>query len=197
MAPKQYKSRIHLLVAKNAPTVVIVQRKRAKLFHIVLVDADKRRIEEGSWFRGKLYALRCDVSFDGKHMVYLAMGSGGNTWNGVCRLPWLATQTEAENMGAWFGGGYFADKKCCAPTAGAGLTSTLQRAAARRSRSNRTAHAMAARIWAWCTSGWRAMASHGWARTGARSATWGRANFRWRVTATTAGAGSPRAATRC
>jgi len=77
----------------------------------VLVDADKRRVEEGSWFRGKLYALRCDVSFDGKHMVYLAMGSRGNTWNGVCRLPWLATQTEAENMGAWFGGGYFADKK--------------------------------------------------------------------------------------
>jgi hypothetical protein len=111
MASKQYKSRIHLLVAKNAPAVVIVQRKRAKLFHIALIDTNKRRIEHGSWFRGKLYALRCDVSFDGKHMVYLAMGSNGNTWNGVCRLPWLATQTEAGNMGAWFGGGYFADKK--------------------------------------------------------------------------------------
>ena len=72
MAPKQYKSRLHLLIAKRAPTVVIVQRKRAKLFHIVIVDADSRRVEEGSWFRGKLYALRCDVSFDGKHMVYLS-----------------------------------------------------------------------------------------------------------------------------
>src|SRR5262245_24882898 len=111
MAPKQYKSRIHLLVAKNAPTVVIVQRKRAKLFHIVTVDASKRRVEQGSWFRGKLYALRCDVSFDGKHMVYLAMGDKGQTWNGVCRLPWLSTLTEADNTGAWFGGGYFADKK--------------------------------------------------------------------------------------
>jgi hypothetical protein len=49
MAPKQYKSRIHLLVARNAPTVVILQRKRAKLFHVVTVDADKRRVEEGSW----------------------------------------------------------------------------------------------------------------------------------------------------
>jgi hypothetical protein len=111
MAPRQYKSRIHLLVAKHAPTVVIVQRKRAKLFHIVMVDANKRRVEEGSWFRGKLYVLRCDVSFDGKHMVYLAMGSNGNTWNGVCRLPWLSTLTEAENMGAWFGGGYFESSK--------------------------------------------------------------------------------------
>jgi hypothetical protein len=111
MAPRQYKSRIHLLVAKNAPTVAILQRKRAKLFHITLVETRRRRIEEGSWFRGKLYALRCDISLDGKHMVYLAMGSRGNTWNGVCRLPWLSTLTEAENMGSWFGGGYIAEKK--------------------------------------------------------------------------------------
>ena len=111
MAPKHYKSRIHLLVARHAPTVVILQRKRAKLFHIVVVDAKKRRVEEGSWFRGKLYMLRCDVSFDGKHMVYLAMGSKGTTWNGVCRLPWLSTLTEAENMGSWFGGGYFESNK--------------------------------------------------------------------------------------
>lgn len=111
MAPKQYKSRIHLLVAKSAPTVVIVQRKRARLFHIVTVDARRRKVTEGSWFRGKIYALRCDVSFDGAYMVYMAMGSGGNTWNGVCRPPWLTTLTEADNMGAWFGGGYFAGKK--------------------------------------------------------------------------------------
>jgi hypothetical protein len=111
MAPKQYQSRIHLLVARQAPTVVILQRKRAKLFHIITVDASKRRVEEGSWFRGRLYVLRCDVSFDGAYMVYLAMGTQGNTWNGVCRLPWLTTLTEAENLGSWFGGGYFADKK--------------------------------------------------------------------------------------
>lgn len=111
MAPKQYKSRIHLLVAKGAPTVVILQRKRTRLFHVLTVDANRLRVEEGSWFRGRLYTLRCDVSFDGAYMVYLAMGTRGNTWNGVCRLPWLTTLIEADNMGSWFGGGYFADKK--------------------------------------------------------------------------------------
>jgi hypothetical protein len=107
MAVKRYRSRIHLLVARDAPTVVILQRKRAKLFHVVVVDARRHRVEEGSWFRGKLYVMRCDVSFDGQHMVYLALGSRGNTWNGVCRLPWLTTLTEAENVGTWYGGGYF------------------------------------------------------------------------------------------
>src|SRR5689334_1818042 len=103
MAPRQYKSRMHLLIAKSAPALVIVQRKRARLFHVILVDIKRHRIAEGSWFRGRLYPLRCDISFDGMYMVYLAMGSQGNTWNGVCRLPWLTTLTEAENMGSWFG----------------------------------------------------------------------------------------------
>jgi hypothetical protein len=111
MAVKQHRSRIHLLAAKEAPTLVILQRKRAKLFHVVTVDAETHRIEEGSWFRGVLYVMRCDVSFDGKFMVYLAMGRPGpKTWSGLCRLPWLKTLAEAEGIGANWGGGYFADR---------------------------------------------------------------------------------------
>jgi len=87
--------------------LVVLQRKRAKLFHVVTVDTRRNRIEEGSWFRGKLYPLRCDVSFDGNFMVYLAMGTRGTTWNGLCRLPWLTTLIDVKNTGAWFGGGFF------------------------------------------------------------------------------------------
>jgi len=39
--------------------------------------------------------MRCDVSFDGKFMVYLAMGASSKTWNGICRLPWLTTVIDA------------------------------------------------------------------------------------------------------
>lgn len=79
---------------------------------MLTISGTRRAVEHGSWFRGKLYPLRCDVSFDGKHMVYLAILRLGRQYrNGVCRLPWLATLTEAENMGSWFGGGYFASKK--------------------------------------------------------------------------------------
>jgi hypothetical protein len=72
------------------------------------VHAERHGVKEGSWFRGKLYPLRCDVSFDGKFMVYLAMGASGKTWNGVCRAPWLTTFLDVENMGTWYGGDYFA-----------------------------------------------------------------------------------------
>jgi len=79
---------------------------------VITIDTQTLRIEEGSWFRGVLYVQRCDVSFDGKYMVYFAMGRPGpETWSGVCRLPWLKTLVEAEGLGASWGGGYFADRE--------------------------------------------------------------------------------------
>ena len=108
MAPIKYRSRIHLLAAKEAQTIVILQRKRAKLFHVITVNTEKHWVKSGSWFRGKLYVMKCDVSFDGKFMVYLATGTSGKSWSGLCRLPWLKTLVDAEGIGTNGGGGYFA-----------------------------------------------------------------------------------------
>jgi hypothetical protein len=112
MAPVTRRSRIHLLAAKEAPIIVLLQRKRAKLFHVITVDTERHRVKQGSWFRGVLYVMRCDVSFDGKFMVYLAMGKPGpETWSGLCRLPWLKTLVDAEGVGASWGGGYFPERQ--------------------------------------------------------------------------------------
>ena len=70
MAPIIHRSRIHLLAARAAPVIVILQRKRTRLYHVTTLDTETHAINEGSWFRGKLDALCSDVSFDGKFMVY-------------------------------------------------------------------------------------------------------------------------------
>jgi hypothetical protein len=44
-------------------------------------------------------------------MVYLAMGSCGNTWNGICQPPWLRTFADVPNLGTWAGGGFFSDAR--------------------------------------------------------------------------------------
>lgn len=106
--PPQMPSRVHFIIARAAPTIVVLQRKRAKKFHVFTIDARTLAVEHGSWFTGKLYSERCDVSFDGRYMVYLALGHGGAIWNGVCRLPWLTTLAEGRSIGTWGGGGYFA-----------------------------------------------------------------------------------------
>jgi hypothetical protein len=105
MAPVANRSRIHLLAAKEAPIVVILQRKSSKLFHVITVGTENHWVNEGSWFRGVLYAIQSDVSFDGKYMIYLARGAHAKTWSGLCRLPWLKTLVHVETP--LTGGGYF------------------------------------------------------------------------------------------
>jgi hypothetical protein len=101
-------ARIHLLPARDAPVVAILRRKPSKQYHVLKWDLQKDEITPGSWFRGRLFPERCDLSFNGEWLVYLAMGSQGNTWNGICRLPWLKTIAEGTNLGTWGGGGYWA-----------------------------------------------------------------------------------------
>jgi hypothetical protein len=104
---REQAARIHLLPAKTAPIVCIIRRKPSKCFHVIKWNTSNDEFEHGSWFHGKLYPLRCDVSFDGQWMVYLAMGADGKTWNGICKPPWLRTVCDAPNMGTYGGGGYW------------------------------------------------------------------------------------------
>jgi hypothetical protein len=104
-------ARIHLLPAKEAPMVVVIRRKPSRLFHIIRINTKTGTYEEGAWFNGRIYAMRCDVSFDGNWFVYLALGGKGQSWNGISMLPRLTCVAEGENMGTWYGGGYWASKK--------------------------------------------------------------------------------------
>ncbi len=105
------KARLHILRAHRSSRAVVIRRKPSKRVHILSWDTDSDALEFGSWFNGRIYAERCDLSWDGCWMVYLAMGAGGETWNGICKPPWLRTVADVPNMGAWAGGGFFSDAK--------------------------------------------------------------------------------------
>lgn len=101
--------RLHILAAKEAPIVVILRRGPSKFYHCVKYNTKTDAIEYGSWFHGKLYHFRCDLSHDGQWMVYLAMGSKGETWNGICSPPWLKCAFKWSTLGAYHGGGIWKD----------------------------------------------------------------------------------------
>ncbi len=108
------KARLHLLRAHSACKAVVLRRKPSKRVHVISWDTRTDRLEHGSWFNGRIYAERCDLSFDGRWMVYLAMGSKGETWNGICEVPWLRSIVHVPNMGTMAGGGYFPEaRKLC------------------------------------------------------------------------------------
>jgi len=104
-------ARIHLIPSKGSPYVLIIRRKPSKRFHVIRWNTKSDTLEYGSWFTGKLYPKRCDISFDGQWMVYLAMGATGETWNGISKAPFLRTVAESSNMGTWYGGGYWPDDR--------------------------------------------------------------------------------------
>ncbi|RYG35613.1 hypothetical protein EON81_12240 [bacterium] len=118
MPPVSKPPRLHLLPAMRAPRCVVIARVRAKVWHILEWDLRSGVLEAGSWFRGSFYPMRCDVSWDGKYMVYLATNFARPyeeaTWNGVCQPPWLRTVVHRPNIGAWNGGGVFTEAKTLA-----------------------------------------------------------------------------------
>ena len=66
--------RLHLLVARAAPRILILRRSPSRVYHLVLWHTDTDKLEHGSWFHGRIYAYRCDLSFDGQWLVYFALG---------------------------------------------------------------------------------------------------------------------------
>lgn len=71
---------------------------------------DRDVFEDGAWFRGRIYEDKCDVSPDGRWLLYAAhQGSRLNTsythsWTAVSRLPWLHALA-LWPMGTTYGGG--------------------------------------------------------------------------------------------
>lgn len=120
--PQVQYARIHLLPAKEAPYVVVIRRKPSRKVHIMRWNTQTDEIEHGSWFSGRIYEMRSDVSFDGQWMVYLAMGGNGGTWTGICKPPFLKTLVDWENCGAYHGGGFFDQRNRLRANAGHSLS---------------------------------------------------------------------------
>ncbi|MFX0098418.1 MAG: hypothetical protein ACFFCS_02480 [Candidatus Hodarchaeota archaeon] len=110
---KEVPARVHVLLARNEPKAVLIIQKRSKLFHVVSWNYLTDDPKEGSWFSGKIYPLRCDLSFDGRHMVYFALGPTEDlfSWSVVCEPPFLKASLLWEHDSTWFGGGVFLEEK--------------------------------------------------------------------------------------
>jgi hypothetical protein len=103
-------ARIHLLAARTAPVVIVLRRKPTRVFHVLRWDTRTDTIEAGSWFFGRIYEKRCDVSPDGAWMIYFAAAPGSaKTWTGLAQPPWLKALAWHAGTGTWLGGGFWRD----------------------------------------------------------------------------------------
>jgi hypothetical protein len=108
-----------VLLARRASVGVILRRGPTAWWRVTRWDTGRDRFEAGQWFRGRIYPDKCDVSPDGKFLVYFAAKfyphadpkGIGSTWTAVSRPPYLTALALWRGIGTWGGSGVFLDDR--------------------------------------------------------------------------------------
>ncbi|HEY1955934.1 MAG TPA: hypothetical protein VGH28_09975 [Polyangiaceae bacterium] len=102
--------RLFVIMAADAPVAVVIGRGPSGWAQITLWDTACDLFTEGAWFRGRIFAEKCDLSPYGALFVYAAYKgnrqktSYTDSWTAVSRPPWLHALA-LWPMGTTYGGG--------------------------------------------------------------------------------------------
>jgi hypothetical protein len=90
-----------VLLARQAKIGVILRRGPTDWWRVTLLNTKRDTFEGGQWLRGRLYPEKCDLSPNGKLLIYFCgkwkprnIDAGyGETWTAVSRPPYLTALT--------------------------------------------------------------------------------------------------------
>jgi hypothetical protein len=107
--------RLHVLLARNASTAVVVRRGPTRHAALIGWDRNGDRFTPGQWLYGRIYERRCDLSPDGRHFIYFAMNgrwssAAKGAWTAISRAPYLKAVSLFAKGDCWHGGGLFASR---------------------------------------------------------------------------------------
>ena len=105
-------ARLHVLIARDAPSALVIRRGRAKQVCTLSWDRTKDLVTLAQWMSGRVYERRCDLSPDGRHWIYFAMNGhwsseSKGSWTAVASAPWLKARVFLPQGDCWQGGGLF------------------------------------------------------------------------------------------
>ncbi|MBM3607668.1 MAG: hypothetical protein FJX29_04310 [Alphaproteobacteria bacterium] len=102
-------ARVYALVARSADKAVVLRRGPSNATRMLLWNLKTDTIEEGQWIRAHIYERRCDLSPDGKFLVYFAANHRPpfGSWTAISRPPWFTALALWEKGDCWGGGGLF------------------------------------------------------------------------------------------
>lgn len=111
---------LYVLRASSAARAVVFVSHRRKRWSLHLWDLDARHVERGGVFFGTLYPRRCDLSPDGRYLLYFAMKApGAPAWpwqfSALSRAPWLACLLAWREAGTWTSGMHFCSRSSGRP----------------------------------------------------------------------------------
>ena len=107
-------ARLFIALSKDRTRTLVVRRGPAKQVATFNWNRQTDKIVLGQWFKGRIYEHRLDISPDGLHWIYLALGGGGNTHTVVAKTPYLKALDFYPWTGTWGGGGKFISNRAYA-----------------------------------------------------------------------------------
>jgi hypothetical protein len=106
-------AKLFVIFARDVPTAVILRRGPTDWYHVLKWETDTDAITPGAWIRGRIYEESCDLSPDGRLLLYFVrQASRGQTefsdsWTAISRVPWLSALVLWPHGGPDEGGGRF------------------------------------------------------------------------------------------
>lgn len=103
--------RLFGLIAQDVPRAVIFRRGPSDHVQLLSWNLLTDELQEGQWFKGRIYERRCDLSPNGDYLVYFAANWSKTygTWTAISRPPYFRALALWPKGDAWGGGGLFSD----------------------------------------------------------------------------------------
>jgi hypothetical protein len=108
----RFPARLHALLASAAPVGLVLRRGPTNAVCSMRWDLRQDKFELGQWVRARIYERRCDISPDGRHLIYFARNGRWHSetkgsWTAISRVPWLKALVLYGKGDCWQGGGLF------------------------------------------------------------------------------------------
>ena len=105
-------ARLHILLARDSGTAVVIRRGPVQQTCLIGWNRSTDHFDIGQWAKVKIYEHRCDISPDGKHLIYFALNGFWDSetkgsWNAISKAPYLKALTLYPKGDTWGGGGLF------------------------------------------------------------------------------------------
>jgi hypothetical protein len=113
MSPETPPPRLFVIAASEADEAVIFRKGPADWCHIIRWNTVDDSFHRGAWIKARVYAERCDLSPNGRLLLYFAFQGGrhGTTYkrsySAISRSPWLKALVLWPEGDTWGGGGRF------------------------------------------------------------------------------------------
>jgi hypothetical protein len=107
-----FPARLHVILARETDEAVIIRRGPSKTTCVIGWNRRHDTFNVGQWMRGRIYERRCDLSPDGRYLIYFAMNGRWNSetrgaWTAISRAPYVKALALFPKGDCWHGGGLF------------------------------------------------------------------------------------------